>query len=58
MKRYKVVFEFLNSNGAWVCDDLSDNGKGFNIADAEYIKEDLKLTEIVPIQNVHLELLR
>lgn len=37
MKRYKVTWEFLNSRGEWVPDDLTNNGEGFTIDEAEAV---------------------
>lgn len=40
---YKVVFEFLNTLGAWVQDDFTNNGQGFSLEDADYLAMDLNL---------------
>lgn len=40
---YKVVFEFLNPQGRWVEDDLSNNGAGFSLEEADYIAMDFNL---------------
>jgi len=43
--KYMVRFDFLNENGEWKPDYLSNNDNGFDRADAEYIVQDMRHRE-------------
>lgn len=44
--KYKVTFEFLNGEGKWVKDSLSNNGKGFTHSDAKLIANQIRNHDI------------
>lgn len=45
--KYMVRFDFLNENGEWKPDYLSNNDNGFDRADAEYIVQDLNRRDTI-----------
>ena len=55
MKKYKVVFEFLNELGKWIEDYLSNNEAGFTKEEAENILIQLKYDEVCIKRNLRIE---
>lgn len=53
--KYKVTFEFLNSEGNWVKDSLSDNGKGYSISDAKQVANQIRINSIMDVRNLKVE---
>ena len=46
MRKFKVVFEFLNELGEWVEADLTNNDKGFTFEEAEDVIRKLRYDSI------------
>lgn len=55
MKKFRVVFEFLNNNNEWVEDDLSNNGAGFTTEEAENVLQQLKYDEVCIKRKLRIE---
>lgn len=55
MPKYKVTFEFLNSQGKWITDDFTNNGIGFTQSEAENILNQLKYDEVCIKRNLQIE---
>lgn len=53
--KYKVTFEFLNSEGKWIKDNLSDNGKGFTLSDAKQVANQIRINSITDVRNLKVE---
>ena len=53
MKRYKITFKFWNSLNELIDDCLDNNGKGYELTDAEHIASQLKTNQT--ITNVEIE---
>lgn len=53
-KKCKVVFEFLNARGAWMPDELSNNGKGFTARQAQEVATMIR-TNSIETRNVRIE---
>lgn len=53
--KYKVTFEFLNGEGKWVKDSLSNNGKGFSLSDAKQVANQIRINSITDVQNIKVE---
>lgn len=53
--KYKVTFEFLNSEGNWVKDSLSDNGKGYSLSDAKQVADQIRINSIMDVRNPKVE---
>lgn len=53
--KYKVTFEFLNSEDRWVKDSLSDNGKGFALSDARQVANQIRINSITDVRNLKVE---
>ena len=52
--KFKVTYEMKNKLGEWVADELTNNGKGFNIYDATAIAQQLRETSLGPTRNVYV----
>lgn len=50
--KYKVTFEFLNSEGNWVKDSLSDNGKGYSLSDAKQVADQIRISSFMDVRNI------
>ena len=47
MKKYKVIFKFLNNIKELKDDYLDNDGKGYELEDAKYIVSQLKAMQMV-----------
>lgn len=45
--RYMVTFEFLNGEGEWIRDNLSNNGEGMALPEARAVATQIRHNSIV-----------